>query len=132
MFSFAFEYHLQYEPSKSPLFVILPNLREKNAIFTHTCIYCRIITIVVSTGLSHPWMCIYHWTCWICHFQSNFIFLQGFCQDNPGHTPALPKSYVLDHNCLVHVLINCQYFCTSSYLIYDPKVDGYVFLIVPV
>ena len=36
-------------------------------------------TIVVSTGLSHPWMCFYHWTCWICHFQSNFIFLQGFC-----------------------------------------------------
>jgi hypothetical protein len=35
-----------------------------------------------------------------------------------------------DHNCLV--LINCQYLCTSSYLIYDPKVDGYVFLIVPV
>ena len=30
------------------------------------------------------------------------------------------------------VLINCQYFCTSSSLIYDPKVDGYVFLIVPV
>jgi hypothetical protein len=29
-------------------------------------------------------------------------------------------------------LINCQYFCTSSSLIYDPKVDGYVFLIVPV
>ena len=37
-----------------------------------------------------------------------------------------------DHNCLVHVLINCQYFCTSSSSIYDPKVDGYVFLIVPV
>ena len=30
-----------------------------------------------------------------------------------------------DHNCLV--LINCQYFCTSSSLIYDPKVDRYVF-----
>ena len=29
MFYFAFEYHLQYELSKSPLFVILPNLREK-------------------------------------------------------------------------------------------------------
>ena len=37
-----------------------------------------------------------------------------------------------DHNCLVHVLINCQYLCTSSSSIYDPKVDGYVFLIVPV
>jgi hypothetical protein len=24
-----------------------------------------------------------------------------------------------DHNCLV--LINCQYFCTSSFLIYDPR-----------
>jgi RNA recognition motif-containing protein len=35
-----------------------------------------------------------------------------------------------DHNCLV--LINCQYFCTSSSLIYDPKVDRYVFLIIPV
>jgi hypothetical protein len=23
-------------------------------------------------------MYIYHWTCWICHFQSIFIFLQGF------------------------------------------------------
>ena len=31
-----------------------------------------------------------------------------------------------DHNCLV--LINC----TSSSLIYDPKVDRYVFLIIPV
>ena len=30
------------------------------------------------------------------------------------------------------VLINCQYFCTSSSLIYDPKVDRYVFLIIPV
>ena len=31
MFCFAFEYHLQYELSKSPfwLFVILPNLIEK-------------------------------------------------------------------------------------------------------
>ena len=29
MFYFAFEYHLQYELSKSPLFVILPYLREK-------------------------------------------------------------------------------------------------------
>ena len=29
MFYFAFEYHLQYELSKSPLFVIFPNLREK-------------------------------------------------------------------------------------------------------
>ena len=29
MFYFAFEYHLQYELSKSPLFVILHNLREK-------------------------------------------------------------------------------------------------------
>jgi hypothetical protein len=35
-----------------------------------------------------------------------------------------------DHICLV--LINCQYFCTSSSLIYDPKVDRYVFLIIPV
>jgi hypothetical protein len=37
-----------------------------------------------------------------------------------------------DHNCLV--LINCQYFCisTCSSLIYDPKVDRYVFLIIPV
>ena len=35
-----------------------------------------------------------------------------------------------DHNCLV--LINCQYFCTSSSLIYNPKVDRYVFLIIPV
>jgi hypothetical protein len=35
-----------------------------------------------------------------------------------------------DHNCLV--LINWQYFCTSSSLIYDPKVDRYVFLIIPV
>ena len=35
-----------------------------------------------------------------------------------------------DHNCLV--LINCQYFCTSSSLIYDSKVDRYVFLIIPV
>ena len=35
-----------------------------------------------------------------------------------------------DHNCLV--LINYQYFCTSSSLIYDPKVDRYVFLIIPV
>jgi hypothetical protein len=34
-----------------------------------------------------------------------------------------------DHNCLV--LINCQYFCTSSSLIYDPKVDRYEFLIIP-
>ena len=34
------------------------------------------------------------------------------------------------HNCLV--LINCQYFCSSSSLIYDPKVDRYVFLIMPV
>jgi hypothetical protein len=33
-----------------------------------------------------------------------------------------------DHNCLV--LINCQYFCTSSSFIYDPKVDRYVFLII--
>jgi hypothetical protein len=30
-----------------------------------------------------------------------------------------------DHNCLV--LINCQYFCTSSSLIYDSKVDRCVF-----
>ena len=45
MFYFAFEYHLQYELSKSPfwLFVILPNLREKKTIFTHACIYCRIM-----------------------------------------------------------------------------------------
>ena len=35
-----------------------------------------------------------------------------------------------DHNCLV--LINCQYFCTSSSLIYDPKVDRYEFWIIPV
>ena len=28
MFCFAFEYHLQYELSKSPLFVILPNLQK--------------------------------------------------------------------------------------------------------
>jgi hypothetical protein len=35
-----------------------------------------------------------------------------------------------DHNCLV--LINCQYVCTSSSLIYDSKVDRYVFLIIPV
>ena len=35
-----------------------------------------------------------------------------------------------DYNCLL--LINCQYFCTSSSLIYDPKVDRYVFLIIPV
>ena len=35
-----------------------------------------------------------------------------------------------DHNCLV--LINWQYFCTSSSLTYDPKVDRYVFLIIPV
>ena len=35
-----------------------------------------------------------------------------------------------DHNCLV--LIICQYFCTSSSLIYDPKVDRYLFLIIPV
>jgi hypothetical protein len=35
-----------------------------------------------------------------------------------------------DHNCLV--LIIWQYFCTSSSLTYDPKVDRYVFLIIPV
>ena len=29
MFCFVFEYHLQYELYKFPLFVILPNLREK-------------------------------------------------------------------------------------------------------
>ena len=40
------------------------------------------------------------------------------------------RQFGTDHNCLV--LINCQYFGTSSSLIYDPKVDGYVFLIVPV
>ena len=59
MFYFAFEYHLQYELSKSPLFVILPNLRE-NAIFTHTCtcIYCRImpkvynLQLMIELGLS--------------------------------------------------------------------------------
>jgi hypothetical protein len=33
MCCFAFEYHLQYELSKSPLFVILPNLREKKMQF---------------------------------------------------------------------------------------------------
>ena len=51
MFCFAFEYHLQYDLSKSPLFVILPNLREKNAIFSHTCIYCRIIPKVSNLQL---------------------------------------------------------------------------------
>jgi hypothetical protein len=35
-----------------------------------------------------------------------------------------------DYNCLV--LINWQYFCTSSSLIFGPKVDRYVFLIIPV
>jgi hypothetical protein len=40
------------------------------------------------------------------------------------------RQFGTDHNCLV--LINCQYFCTSSSLMYDLKVDGYVFLIVPV
>jgi hypothetical protein len=51
MFYFAFEYHLQYGQSKSPHFVILPNLREKNAIFTHTCIYCRIMQKVYNLQL---------------------------------------------------------------------------------
>ena len=51
MFYFAFEYHLQYDQSKSPLFVILPNLREKNAIFTHTCIYCRLMPKVYNLQL---------------------------------------------------------------------------------
>ena len=40
------------------------------------------------------------------------------------------RQFGTDHNCLV--LINCQYFCTSSSLIYDSKVDRYVFLIVTV
>ena len=40
------------------------------------------------------------------------------------------RQFGTDHNCLV--LINIHYFCTSSSLIYDPKVDIYVFLIVPV
>ena len=35
MFYFAFEYHLQYELSKSPLFVILPNLREKHNLYSY-------------------------------------------------------------------------------------------------
>jgi hypothetical protein len=37
------------------------------------------------------------------------------------------RQFGTDHNCLV--LINCQYFCTSNSLIYDPKVDEYAFLI---
>ena len=39
MFCFAFEYHLQYELSKSPLFVILPNLREKkHNLYSYMCL----------------------------------------------------------------------------------------------
>ena len=58
MFYFAFEYHLQYELSKSPLFVILPNLREKmQSLIVHVftvelcqmCTICKMIELGLGT-----------------------------------------------------------------------------------
>ena len=57
MFYFAFEYHLQYELSKSPLFVILHNLREKTQsllihVFTvELCQRCAILQLMFDLGL---------------------------------------------------------------------------------
>jgi hypothetical protein len=50
---FAFEYHLQYELSKSPLFVILPNLREKmQSLLIHvfTVELCQRCTIFIYSN----------------------------------------------------------------------------------
>ena len=49
MFCFDFEYHLQYELSKSPLFVILPNLQKYavlRVISTNVTISCVLFWLL--------------------------------------------------------------------------------------
>ena len=60
------------------------------------------------------------WTSWYCigHLGTQYWTVRNL-DETIRYWPQLFGTY-------------CQYFCTSSSLIYDPKVNGYVFLIVPV